>query len=328
MSSYEDPVTTTIRLLSKNIRVVKEDSSVASIYVSQQWYDRELFKNYDAQITVGLSQSEDHKVDLAGRIRQRRGRLVVNLWATDKPASSDPGRLMRQKMVEEVNRIVRQNMKIPNQTVYDFVGLGYPSGDPHKAFSAVATSELAPTDTAWAELSTLDYQKIWYADATDYSKSASVNLQFALMLFRLKIPSKASAFQSMVLSFVGYGTSPDGNGCTAKVWNPHTSQWENASSGSGSSNQTITITLTSTASNYVDVNGYVWLVARTANIGDGSTPAVLNCDYVSCMVTVNGISYLDVVSYRDRDKVDVKPFIFRTEFILKSWSFEDIGGIF
>ena len=67
-------------------------------------------------------------------------------------------------------------------------------------------------------------------------------------------------------------------------------------------------------------NGYVWLLAKTTNTGNGSTPAVLNCDYVSCMVTVNGISYLDVVSYRDRDKVDVKPFIFRTEFILKSWS--------
>ena len=328
MSSYEDPVTTTIRLLSKNIRVVKEDSSVASIYVSQQWYDRELFKNYDAQITVGLSSSEDHKVDLAGRIRQRRGRLVVNLWASDKPASSDPGRLMRQKMVEEVNRIVRQNMKIPNQTIYDFAGLGYPSGDPHKAFSAVATSELAPTDTAWAELSALDYQKIWYADATDYSKSASVNLQYALMLFRLKIPSKASAFQSMVLIFVGYGTAPGGNGCSIKVWNPATSQWENASSGTGSSNQTITISLTSTAPNYVDGNGYVWLLVRSTNSSNGTTPAVLNCDYVGCMITVNGITYLDVVSYQDKDKVDVKPFIFRTIFVLKSWSLEDIGGIF
>ena len=328
MSSYEDPVTTTIRLLSKNIRVVKEDSSVASIYVSQQWYDRELFKNYDAQITVGLSSSEDHKVDLAGRIRQRRGRLVVNLWATDKPASSDSGRLMRQKMVEEVNHIVRQNMKIPNQTVYDFVGLGYPSGDPHKAFSAVATSELAPSDTAWAELSALDYQKIWYADSTDYSKSASVNLQFALMLFRLKIPSKASTIRSMILSFVGYGSAPGGNGCTAKVWNPHTIQWENTSSGSGSSNQTITISLTSTAPNYVDANGYVWLLAKSTNPSNGTTPAVLNCDYVSCTVTVNGIAYLDVVSYQDKDKVDVKPLIFRTAFVLNSWSLEDIGGIF
>ena len=61
MSTVEDPVTTTIRLLSKNMHVVKEDSSLANVYVSQQWYDRELFKNYDGQITVGLGQSEDHK---------------------------------------------------------------------------------------------------------------------------------------------------------------------------------------------------------------------------------------------------------------------------
>ena len=93
---------------------------------------------------------------------------------------------MRQKMVEEVNRIVRQNMKIPNQSVYNFIGLGYPSGDPHKAFSAVATSELAPTDSGWAELSALDYQKIWYADSTDYSKSVSVNLQYATYAFSLE----------------------------------------------------------------------------------------------------------------------------------------------
>ena len=160
------------------------------------------------------------RVELSGRIRQRRGRLIVTLWASDRPASTDSGRLMRQKMVEEVNRIVRQNMKVPNLTVYDFIGLGYPTGDPHKAFAAAATSELAPKDAVWAELSALDYQKIWYADSTDYSKSASLNLEFALMLFRFKIPSKASTVQSIVLSFVGYGTAPGGNGCTIKVWNP------------------------------------------------------------------------------------------------------------
>jgi hypothetical protein len=40
------------------------------------------------------------------------------------------------------------------------------------------------------------------------------------------------------------------------------------------------------------------------------------------------LSYLDVVSYRDVDRVNLKPFIYCTEFTLKSWSFEDIGGIF
>lgn len=114
MSEVEDPITSTIRLLSKNMHVVKEDSSVASIYVSKEWYDRELFKNYDGQITVGLAESRDTKIEMSGKIRRRLGSLRVNLWATDRPATSDSGRLMRNKMVEEVNRIVRQNRNQPN----------------------------------------------------------------------------------------------------------------------------------------------------------------------------------------------------------------------
>jgi hypothetical protein len=86
--------------------------------------------------------------------------------------------------------------------------------------------------------------------------------------------------------------------------------------------------LTSNVTNYIDSNGYVWLLARTTNSSNGTTAAVINCDYVSCTVQVNGITYLNIESYRDVDRVDVKPFIFRTEFILKSWSFEDIGGVF
>jgi hypothetical protein len=77
--------------------------------------------------------------------------------------------------------------------------------------------------------------------------------------------------------------------------------------------------------NYVDDNGYVWFLARTVYASDGATPATLRCDYVSCTVTVNGITYCDVTSFRDVDRVDVKPFIFRTEFALKSWFFENIG---
>jgi len=46
---------------------------------------------------------------------------------------------------------------------------------------------------------------------------------------------------------------------------------------------------------------------------------------VNCKVTVNGITYCDVTSFRDVDRIDVKPFIYRTEFALKSWFFENIG---
>ena len=321
----EDPVTTVIRLLQKNMRVVKEDGALASIYVSREWYDRELFKNYDGQITVGLAESRDTKIEMSGRIRRRLGSLRVNVWATDRPATSDSGRLMRNKMVEEVNRIVRENRTVPNQTRYDFAGLGYPEGDPHKAFQAGASSELTPGNTGWTELTNEEYQKIWYSDDTRYSKSHNVNGEYALMLFRFKIDPREKTVKKIVLDFEGYGTAPAGNGVTIKVWNHVAEAWEQAQTGTSGADQTITITLTSNLTDYIDDDGYVWLLARTTNPSDGTTAAVLYCDYVSCTVTVNGITYLDVVSFRDADRVDVKPFIFRTEFVLKSWAFENVG---
>jgi len=130
------------------------------------------------------------------------------------------------------------------------------------------------------------------------------------------------------LTFEGYGTAPAGNGVTIKVWNHVAGAWQNAQSGTGGADETITITLTSYLADYIDSDGYVWLIARTTNPSDGSTPAILYCDYVNCSITVNGITYLDLVNFRDADRVDVKPFIYRTEFTLKSWCFEDIGGVF
>jgi len=328
VSEIEDPVTTTIRLLSKNMRVVKEDNAIADIYVSKEWYDRELFKNYDGQVTVGLAESRDTKIEMSGRIRRRLGTLRVNVWATDRPATTDPGRLMRQKMVEEVNRVVRQNRNKPNVTEYNFAGLGYPSGDPHKAYQAGASSELIPGAAGWTELTNTEYQGIWYSDDTRYSKSDNVNLEYALMLFRFKVESRESAVKKIILAFEGYGTAPAGNGVTIKVWNHVASAWQNAQVGTGGADETISITLTASITDYIDDNGYVWLLARTTNASNGTTAAIIYCDYVSCIVTVNGITYLDIFSFRDADRVDVKQFIFRTEFQLKSWMFEDVGGVF
>ena len=45
MTEVEDPVTTLVRLLRANMRVVNDDNSIASIYASREWYDRELLKN-------------------------------------------------------------------------------------------------------------------------------------------------------------------------------------------------------------------------------------------------------------------------------------------
>ncbi|MGQ9624298.1 MAG: hypothetical protein ACUVT9_02890, partial [Candidatus Bathycorpusculaceae bacterium] len=105
MSEVESIVDTVVRLLSQNMHVVKKDGSLASIVVSREWVDRELFKNVDGQITVGLAESQDTKIEISGRLRRRVGSLRVNVWSQDA--------YVRQKMVEEVNRIVRQNRNSP-----------------------------------------------------------------------------------------------------------------------------------------------------------------------------------------------------------------------
>jgi hypothetical protein len=325
MSELEDPVTTVVRLLRKNVQVVKDDASIAQIHVSQAWFDRELFKNYDGQITVSLAESQDQKIETAGKLRRRLGFLRVNVWAADKQGSSDSGRLMRNKLVAEVNRVVRQKRSKPNETVYDFVGVGSASNE-HKAYHAGSADELSPSSDSWIELASMDYEKLWYSDDTCYSKSHAASSEYALMLFCFKIDCREQTVKQAVLTFEGYGTAPAGNGILAKVWNHTASAWQNAQTGMGETDQTITVTIASDLADYVDDDAYVWLLARTANPSDGATPAILHCDYASCAITVNGITYLDVVSFRDVDFIDVKPFIYRTEFALKSWFFENVGG--
>jgi hypothetical protein len=232
--------------------------------------------------------------------------------------------LVRQKIVEEINRVVRQNRNKPNETFYDFVGIGQFAGN-HKAYNAGSANELSPESANWNELEDLDYQKVWYSDDSRYSKSHNINGEYALMLFRFKVDPREKTVKKIVLTFEGFGAAPNGNGVTMKVWNHVTKEWQHAQNGTGENDEMVTVTLTSNLTDYIDDNGYVWLLTRTTNPSNGSTAASINCDFVSCAVTVNGITRLDVVSFGDVDRVDVKPFIYRTEFTLKSWSFENLG---
>jgi len=315
MTEFEDPVITIVRLLQKNMRVVEDDGPLASIHISREWYNRELLKNYDGQVTVGLAHSEDRKLSIAGKLRRRECFLNVNAWTMDLTR--------RQRMREEINRVIRENRNKPYETQYDFVGVGPPTAT-QKAYHAGSATELAPKDAGWTELTSDEYQKIWYSDDDRYSKIHTVNNEYALMIIRFKIASREQTVKKIVLRVEGYGTAPGGNGVTVKAWNFETSAWEQAQAGTGGADEWISITLTSSITDFIDSNGYVYLLARTTDPSDGTTAAVIYCDYADCIVTVNGITYVDVASYRDADKVDVKPFIFRTEFVLKSWVFETI----
>lgn len=322
MSQIEDPAVTVARLLRTKMRIVKDSGALASVYVSGEWQNFDAFKSGDGQVTVGLAECTDQKMDLTGKIRRRLPTLRVNVWTTDTPSAGESGKSMRSKIVEEINRVVRQNRALPNLTLYDFVGLGA-GGQGSRAFSG--DSEAAPS-IDWNELSDSDYQKLWYSDGTRCQVSSSEGGKYAVLLFRFKVESPENTVKQIALGFEGYGTGSGGNGVTVKVWNRTQSAWLNTQSNQADmGDDTLTLTLLANLPDYIDTEGYVWFLARTNSACDGVVPAVLQCDYVSCGVTVNGITYCDLASFRNLDRVDTKPFIYRTELVLKSWFIENIG---
>jgi len=323
MSETEDAATTVARLLKTKMRVVKDDGGLASISVASEWQNTEAFKGCDGQVTVGLAESTDQKIELSGKTRRRLSLLRVNAWTTDTPSASESGRVMRGKIVEEVNRAVRQNRSKPNETLYDFFNTG-PAAQAHRAYRG--SSEVSPYASGWTELSSEQYEKLWYSDNDRCEVSYGGNGEYTVMLFRFRAESREKTVKKMVLAFEGYGTAPSGDGVAVKVWNHVVGAWQNAQTGgAGGTDEAIIITLVSDLADYIDGDGCVWFLARTLNASDGATPATLYCDYVSCTVTVNGVTYCDIVGFRDLDRVDVKPFIFRTEITVKSWFFENIG---
>jgi len=327
----EDPVTTLIRLLKANMRVVNDDGSIANVYVSREWYDRELLKNYDGQVTAGLKQPSQVKpLNLSQSLSQRILNLKVDCWVVDK-TGKQPATRTQSKLREEILRIVRQKRVNPSETAYDYYALG--ASGQHDAYHSGSSSELPPSSVDWTELTEVEYQNLWYSDDARFSKSVNVNLQYALMLFKVKIETSKydpheNNVKKLVLSFEGYGTAPSGNGVTVKVWNHVTSAWQNAQTGSSGADETVSITLTSNLTDYIQMNssgvGYIYLLARTTNPSDGVTPAILYCDYEKCVLTVEGLTHIKFGTYNDSDDVSVKPFLLHTEFTVIGWMFENV----
>ncbi len=323
MSETENPAVTLMRLLKANLRVVKDNGALANIGVAGEWQNADAFKGFDGQVTVGLAETSDQKLELSGKTRRRTSTLRVNVWVAEQPASAESAKTLRNKLVEEISRVIRQNRAKPNQTLYDFYALGAAS-QTHRAF--LGTTEAAPHDVDWMEMTNEQIAKLWSSDDNRCQASATGDGEVATMLFGFKLQNREDATSKIALSFEGFGSAPSGNGVTVKAWNHESEAWEQAQSGVSGSDQTVTVTLLQDLPRYVDADGYVWCLAQTTNASNGQTPAVLNCDYAACTVTVKGITYCDLVSYRDVDRVDVKPPVFRTEFTVKSWFFENTGA--
>ena len=296
----ENPVKTIMRLIENKIRVVKDNAAVASIKVTMEDFDRELLKtDYDAQITVGLDPVQgvqDQKLNMAGTLRRRVAWLRVCGFSMNRAdPTADSGETMRDKITEQIEAIIRENRTNPFTTIYNFYSLGYPYGYPHVASDAAGAADLAPTNTAWSELSAVNYQKIWSVDANLHSKSNAAAGGVSLMLFKFKIGANEPSVKSIVLRWDGYGTAQGGDGATIKVWDHVAGAWAQAVTGTASAKETLTITLASAWTNYIDANGFLYLLAETTNPEAGGTPAVLYCDFVQCTIQVKGLTNCDVV---------------------------------
>ncbi len=336
MSELENPVVTILRLIESRLRIVKDDGGLARVLCSQANYDRELLKDYDAQITVSKTsdpcQQQKHTLD--GKLRRRIYSLRATITTTDKPTpNADTGKVMRDKVLEQLLLIIPENRNLPYRTTYNFYPLDATSTT-HKAYNAVATTEPEPSNASWAELPSAEYANLWGSDDAVHSKSANGNGEYPFTLFRFKIGSKAGEIRNkarkqclkrVVLAFEGFGTAPQGNGVTFKVWDVAAGTWSNPLIGSAGEDETLTLTLTSDLTNYVNSDGFLYMLARTTNPSDGISPAVLNCDFVQATVDVRGITFCDVHSYRDVDVVDVKPFLFKEEIQIVAWLFESIA---
>jgi hypothetical protein len=336
LSETENPVVTVLRLIESRIRVVKDDGGLARILCSQANYDRELLKDYDAQITVSKTaepcQAQKHTLD--GKLRRRIYSLRATIITVDKPsASSDVGRVMRDKVLEQLLVIIPENRNLPYRKVYNFYPIDSTSTT-HKAYNTASTTEPEPSNPAWTELSNAEYANLWASDDSRHSKSATGNGEFAFMLFRFKIGSKTGesrnearkqCLKRIVLAFEGFGLSPSGNGVTLKVWDKVAGTWSNLQIGSASADETVNLILTANLSNYVNDDGFLYLMVRTTNPSNGISPAVLNCDFVQATVDVRGITFCDAHSWRDVDVTDVKPFLYTEEIQIVAWLFESVA---
>jgi hypothetical protein len=336
LSEVENPVITILRLIESRIRVVKDDGGLASVLCSQANYDRELLKDYDAQITVSKTsepcQAQKHTLD--GKLRRRIYSLRATVVTVDKPfAGAEVGRVMRDKVLEQLLLIIPENRNLPYRTFYNFYTIDSTSAT-HKAYSAVAATEPEPSNSAWIELSNHTYANLWGSDDLSTSKSTSANGEFTFMLFRFKIGSKAGesrnetrkpCLKHVILAFEGFGLAPQGNGVTIKVWDNYAGAWSNPQTGVSGTDENLTIILTSNLTNFVNDNGFLYLMARTTNPSDGVSSAVLYCDFVRATVDVRGITFCDVHSYRDVDVTEVKPFLYKEEIQLVAWLFESVA---
>jgi len=110
--SGEDPKTTLMNLIKNNVSLTKDDGvTAATVHVSQAWFNSQLFKDFDAQVTIGLAEGSVEKLNIGGSWVRYGDRYRIIGWSIDKAGIT--GKEMRWKIRREIERIIRVHRKNP-----------------------------------------------------------------------------------------------------------------------------------------------------------------------------------------------------------------------
>jgi len=201
------------------------------------------------------------------------------------------GRDVQIKIQMPVER-EEETMKLINNMVY--IGEAGTQGL-HRAYKQEGSSEPAPDDSGWTELTDSEYNQIARSDDTRFSLATSTNGNYAMLMLRYKCMFPEADVKKICSRFEGYGVRGSDHGVTIKIWNHTTDAWENETVGTGSGDEWVDLKVLSNCPDYIDDDGYIWILIRTTHTDDGTNHAVLYCDCARGFVT------------KDRFIVDHKP---------------------
>ena len=109
--SAEDPKETLKNLIKNDITLYKDDGQTkASVLVANE-YVEEFWKKYEVIITIGLANDRERLIGLGGSQREVIANYQIGVWTRDQTGIT--GQKMRWKAIQEVTRIINENMKNP-----------------------------------------------------------------------------------------------------------------------------------------------------------------------------------------------------------------------
>ena len=155
----------------------------------------------------------------------------------------------------------------------------------HRAYKQKNSSEPEPSNAGWSEFTEAEYNQIARSDDTRYSLATANSGEYAMLMLKFKSMFLEADVKKICSRFEGYGVRASDYGITIKIWNHGSAAWENAQTGTGSGDEWIDLSILTNLPNYIDNDGYIWVLVRTTYADDGSSHATLYCDCARGFVT-------------------------------------------